>query len=213
MDALRRAIVGQFHRPHGALGRVAGLVLAHRPSNRRRNLWTVERLEIGPGHRVLELGFGPGVAIEACTRRATHGCVVGVDHSATMVRAARARNARAVAEGRVVLRAAPFNALPQLDLGAPFDRIFAVNALFFAGDGEKLLGTLRALLRPGGRIAVTFQSRRPGATSADSRRGGEEVAGRLRRLGFDNVRIDVLPLSPVAAVCVLAERPVDGGCS
>lgn len=56
---LRRRIVSQFHRPHGLVGRLAGFVMAHRPSNRQRNLWTVGLLEIAPSHRVLELGSGP----------------------------------------------------------------------------------------------------------------------------------------------------------
>jgi len=204
-QALRRRVVEQFHRPHGALGRLAGLVLAHRPSNRRRNLWTIDLLDLQPTDRVLELGFGPGVALAAAARRVTHGLVVGVDHSETMARVARRRNGRAVAEGRVVLHVAPFEALP--DLGEPFDAIFGVNAVMFAGDAEGLLSGLRDRLRPGGRIAVTFQSRRPGATHADSLRGGEETAERLRRAGFESVRVEVLPLEPVSAVCVLGRRP------
>lgn len=202
---LRRRIVDQFHRPRGALGLLAGWVLARRPSNRERNAWTVDRLEIAPHHRVLELGFGPGLAVELCARRAIHGQVVGVDHSETMLRMATRRNRRAVAEGRVVLHAAPFDALP--DLGGPFDRILAVNAVQFARDPQALLVDLGGRLRPGGWIAVTFQSRRPGATSADSRKGGAEIADALSRVGFDAVRTETLPMEPVAAVCVLGRRP------
>jgi SAM-dependent methyltransferase len=207
---LRREVVRQFHRPEGWLGRAAGFVLAHRPSNRKRNRWAVEQLGLRPGHRVLELGFGPGVALAECARRVPGGRVVGVDHSATMLRVARRRNARAVAEGRVALVEAPFEALPGLDLGGPFDRILSVNALTFADDPETMLRHLRERLRPGGRIAVAFQSRRPGATVADSRRGGERVAAALEANGFAHVRMEELPMDPVPAVCVLAERDVGG---
>lgn len=205
VEGLRRRIVEQFQRPHGALGRLAGFVLAHRPSNRRRNLWTVERLELAPTDRVLELGFGPGIAIRAAAQRVPQGCVVGLDHSELMARAARRRNARAVAEGRVVLRVGSFDALP--GLGEPFDKIFAVNALMFAGDPDRVLAALRERLRPGGRLALTFQSRRPGATAADSLRGGEDTADRLRRSGFEDVRLEVLPLGRSSAVCVTGRRP------
>lgn len=202
---LRRRIVEQFHRPHGALGRLAGFVLAHRASNVRRNLWTVERLGLAPTDRVLELGFGPGIALRAAAERVPQGCVVGVDHSELMVRAARRRNARAVAEGRVVLHLGCLDALPEL--GEPFDKIFAVNALMFAGDPDRVLASLRERLRPGGRLAVTFQSRRPGATAEDSRRGGEEIADRLRRAGFGDVELAVLALGRSSAVCVSGRRP------
>jgi len=201
--------VEQFRRPHGALGRVAGLVLAYRPSNRRRNLWTVGLLALAPTDRVLELGFGPGVALQAVARRVTRGCVVGLDHSEAMVRAARRRNRRAIAEGRMMLRVGSFEALP--DLGERFDKIYAVNALMFAGDAGRVLEALRERLAPGGRLALTFQSRRPGATTADSLRGGEQAAALLARSGFGDVHVEVLPLAPVAAVCVLGTRPAAGG--
>jgi SAM-dependent methyltransferase len=207
-QSLHRHIVGQFHKPSGVLGRLAGWVLAHRPSNRQRNLWTVELLDIEPHHRVLELGYGPGVAVEACARRATRGRVVGVDHSETMQRVARRRNARAVAEGRVDLRVASFDAIP--DLGESFDRILSVNAATFSDDPGRLLADLAGRLRPGGWLAVTFQSRRPGATSRDSERGGEELVRALRSAGLEDVRLEVLPLEPVAAVCALGRRPTSG---
>jgi ubiquinone/menaquinone biosynthesis C-methylase UbiE len=164
----------------------------------------VDLLDPAPADRVLELGFGPGIALQAVARRVPRGRVVGVDHSEAMLRAARRRNARAVAEGRVELHVGRFEDLP--DLGAPFDRIFAVNALMFTDDPDAVLRALRERLRPGGRLALTFQSRRPGATSADSLRGGEETAAQLRGCGFEDVRVEVLPLAPVAAVCVLGTR-------
>ncbi|MFC7105337.1 hypothetical protein ACFQQB_35850 [Nonomuraea rubra] len=55
-----RTLVGQFHRPRGAVGRVVGWVMAHRSSNRRRNLWVASLLGVRPADRILEVGFGPG---------------------------------------------------------------------------------------------------------------------------------------------------------
>jgi hypothetical protein len=57
-------------------------------------------------------------------------------------------------------------------------------------------------------LATTFQSRRPGATDEDARRDGEERAALFERAGLREVRVEVLPLEPVAAVCVLGRRPV-----
>jgi ubiquinone/menaquinone biosynthesis C-methylase UbiE len=55
--------------------------MAHRPSNRRRNRWVVSLLGIRPADQVLEIGFGPGLAI-AELARAGAGHVYGIDHSA-----------------------------------------------------------------------------------------------------------------------------------
>src|SRR5580658_5033918 len=61
--ALDPDVVGQAHRPRGAAGRVTAWEMAHRPSNRRRNRWVVSLLDVRPADRVLEDGFGRGVAI------------------------------------------------------------------------------------------------------------------------------------------------------
>jgi hypothetical protein len=57
------AVRAQFGRPHGIGGRAVGVLLAHRSSNRRRNAWVVSLLDVQPGDRVLEIGFGPGLAM------------------------------------------------------------------------------------------------------------------------------------------------------
>jgi SAM-dependent methyltransferase len=204
---LRRILVAQFRRPSGPLGVLAGWVMARRSSNRARSLWSVELLDVRPGQRVLELGCGPGVALAALAQRAAGGKVIGLDHSPTVLRQARRRNARAIRAGRVELFEGSYLALPAgVAQGGPFDRILAVNSLQFADTPEPLLRSLREALRPGGRLAVTFQSRRSGASDADSRRGGEELARKLAAAGFRAVRTERLPLEPACAVCVIGER-------
>ncbi|MHC4265878.1 MAG: methyltransferase domain-containing protein, partial [Planctomycetota bacterium] len=76
--------------------------MAYTPSNEERVQWTISLLNISPNDRVLEIGFGPGFAIELISKIATEGLVVGVDHSEVMVRHASKRNARAIRDGKVV---------------------------------------------------------------------------------------------------------------
>jgi ubiquinone/menaquinone biosynthesis C-methylase UbiE len=193
--------VRQFHQPRGLGGRAVGWFMAHRGSNRERSRWAVTLLDIQPEDRVLEVGFGPGVAIEELARRATRGQVCGIDHSDVMVRQATRRNAAAVREGRVDLRLASFEDLPAFD--APFDKILAVNSLQFAKDPVDGLRHLRVLLRPGGTIAVVLQPRCPGATAETSATAGQEILQRLSEAGFGDARVETLPLNP-PAVGVLA---------
>src|SRR5215218_7697944 len=101
---LFKAVRTQFARPHGLAGRLAGWEMALRPSNRSRNRWAVALLDVQPQDHVLEIGFGPGLAIREFARRATDGLVIGVDHSEVMLRHATARNRAAVEQGRVDLR-------------------------------------------------------------------------------------------------------------
>src|SRR3954447_12761315 len=118
--ALDRDVVGQAHRPRGAAGSVTGWVFAHRPSNRQRNRWVVSLLDVRPTDRVLEIGFGPGVAVAELVR-AGAGQVVGIDRSGVILRQPSRRNAAAIRAGRVALLEAPVEQLPD----GPFDAVLA----------------------------------------------------------------------------------------
>ena len=124
---LAMAIRAQFRHPRGVAGWLAGWAMALRSSNRQRNVWAVGLLGVEPTDRVLEIGFGPGIAIRELSRRATQGLVCGIDHSAVMVRQATRRNAEAVRAGRVVLRLGAAEYLPAF--AEPFDKVLAVNNL------------------------------------------------------------------------------------
>jgi ubiquinone/menaquinone biosynthesis C-methylase UbiE len=160
-------------------------------------------LGVQPSDRVLEVGFGPGIAIAEVARRATSGKVYGVDHSDVMLRQARKRNAAAVRAGVVDLRLGTVDALPDYD--EPLDTIFAVNSMLFWSDPVDRLRELRARLRPGGTIAIAHQPRQPGATADDSRRAADDIVDRLTAAGFTEPRVETLDLDP-PVVCVLATR-------
>ena len=199
--ALDRDVIGQGHHPRGAAGSVTGWVFAHRPSNRQRNHWVVSLLRVQPADRVLEIGFGPGLAV-AELARAGAGHVYGVDHSAVMLRQAARRNAAAIRAGRVTLVNASVDQLPPA-LEGPFDAILAVNSLgFWQAPTERLAG-LRGRLAPGGRIAIVSQPRCHGATAGTSRSAAGEIENLLQGAGFTHLSTETLPLSP-PAVCVLA---------
>ena len=71
-------LYGQFRKPTGFLGWVAGWIMAHRASNTTRNRWTVDLLNIKETDHVLEIGFGPGLSIASAARLARQGVVVGM---------------------------------------------------------------------------------------------------------------------------------------
>jgi SAM-dependent methyltransferase len=198
--ALRR-VVGQFMEPHGLGGYLAGWVMAHRSSNRRRNRWVVSLLDVQPSDRVLEIGFGPGIAVGELSRLVNRGFVMGVDHSQVMLRLARRRNASAVRTGRVDLRLGSVEALP--DFGVALDKVVAVNSMGFWPEPQNRLTELRERLRPGGSIAIASQPRCPGATRETSERAAREIEAALLRAGFCRPHVERLELSP-PVVCVIA---------
>lgn len=198
---LDRDVIGQAHQPRGAAGSVNGWMFAHRPSNRQRNRWAVSLLGVQPASRVLEIGFGPGVAVAELVR-AGAGHVHGIDHSAVMLRQASRRNAAAIRAGRVTLVNTPVDQIPPA-LDGPFDAILAVNSLAFWPAPAERLAELRRRLAPGGRIAIVSQPRCHGATACTSRSAADEIENLLRSAGFAQMSTETLPLSP-PVICVLA---------
>lgn len=197
---IRQHIYSQFHKPSGILGRLAGSIMANRPSNRQRNEWIVDLLDPRSDSRVLEIGFGPGYAISLLADRSLRGKVVGIDHSETMVAVASERNREAIASGLVELHQASVEQLDELD--GEYDRIMAVNAYQFWPNRIETLKRLRSLLAPGGRLAIGEQPRSKGANDDMARRTALIVDQEIRRAGFEDVSTYERQLNPLV-VCVI----------
>ena len=198
------AIRSQFVRPRNFAGWLVGWEMALRSSNRKRNVWAVELLGVEPTDRVLEIGFGPGIAIRELSRRARQGLVCGVDHSEVMLRQARRRNRAAVGAGRVALRCASVERLPAFE--EPFEKVLAVNNMGMWREPDERLKEIYSLMRSGGRIAIVSQPRCPGATAQTTVVAGREISARLTEAGFVRIRSETLGLKP-PVVCVIGEVP------
>jgi SAM-dependent methyltransferase len=118
--ALDHDVIGQAYHPRGAAGRVTAWEMAHRPSNRQRDRWVVSMLGVQPDDQVLEIGFGPGLAV-AELAGAGAGHVYGIDHSAVMLAQVSRRNAAAIRAGRVTLIRASVDQIPPV-LDGPLRR-------------------------------------------------------------------------------------------
>jgi ubiquinone/menaquinone biosynthesis C-methylase UbiE len=197
-------LYGQFRKPTGVLGWIAGWIMAHRSSNTTRNRWTVDLLNIKETDRVLEIGFGPGLSIAFAARLARQGVVVGIDHSVLMLRTATRRNHAAIEAGRVELKVGELESLPTL--GETFDKAFSVNVLQFVEDRRAALHTIRSVLKPGGLMATTYQPRHRGARPEDADAFARQLSTQMHDLGFRNIATEKLDLKPLPAICVLGRK-------
>jgi SAM-dependent methyltransferase len=201
---LGRRIASQFMHPRGLPGRLVGWEMALRPSNRRRNAWAVSLLDVQPSDRVLEIGFGPGLAVRHIARRATRGQVVGIDQSAVMRNQAARRNAAAIRAGRVSLAVASIDDPPAFD--RQFDKVLAVNNLGMWSEPVLRLKELAGVVRGGGLIAVVSQPRCPGATAETTAGAARRIVDALEAADLVAMRIETLDLSPPVA-CVIGRAP------
>ena len=201
---IQQYLVSQFKRPHGLLGELAGYTMSSRPSNIRRNQWTLELLDLQHGDHLLEVGFGPGLAIENALQLITDGLIVGIDHSNTMLMQASKRNKLGIQQGKINLYLGSVETLPVT--GRLFNKIMSANVVQFWKDPVTTFKILRSLMVEGGMIATTYMPRHRGATSIDTLKKSDEIIKQLKLAGFTEYVLEELKMEPVSAISVLAKN-------
>jgi len=186
-----KLLMRMFGRPEGILGRLGGVIMAR--VNRDAAAQVIELLDVRPDDKVLEVGFGPGVAIQLLLHRVPAGSVAGVDQSQEMVRQAAARNADALRSRRVDLRYGSVERLLFAD--ETFDKALAINSMQAWPDAGAGLREIRRVLKHGGNIALGF--------TVNSGQPKEGVAESLAAAGFAQARI----VDRSKLFCAIATRP------
>ena len=103
----------------------------------------LDLLDPRPGERVLDLGCGDGALSEQLVARGA--CVLGIDASADMIAAARARGLDVrLGDGQ------------RLAFEKEFDAVFTNAALHWMPDGAAVISGVFRALRPGGRFVGEF---------------------------------------------------------
>jgi ubiquinone/menaquinone biosynthesis C-methylase UbiE len=165
-----------FGHPKGVLGRLGGMIMAR--MNRNAAEQVIELLDVQSNDKILEVGFGPGIAIQLLLHVPT-ASVSGVDESQEMVHQAAARNANALRAGQVDLRYGSVERLPFAD--ETFDKALAINSMQAWPDARGGLREIRRVLKHGGSIALGF--------TANSGQRKEGVAESLAATGFAQIRM------------------------
>jgi SAM-dependent methyltransferase len=192
-------VCSQFGRPRGIFGRVAGCIMANRPSNIERNDWVLSLLGIRSTDRVLEIGFGPGIAAGKAAAQAAE--VVGIDRSALMVGRAAKRNKEWIETGKLKLI---LGSEDTLDAGpGSFDKIYSVNVVQFWKEPVSVLRKLRGLLKPGGVVVTAYMPRHRGASDDDAFVKARQIENWQREAGFGQVGTQSKMMKPVAVVAVV----------
>ena len=118
--------------------------------NAKPNAAALAVLDLGDGDSLIELGCGPGHALQSLLRARHLKQAVGLDWSETMLAQASRRNRLALEAGRLALVRGDCAKLPFDDETA--DAVLAVNVVYFMSASS--ISEARRVLRPGGRLAV-----------------------------------------------------------
>lgn len=207
----------QLGRPEGDVGIDVGLRM--NLTNRKINDAALDRLALGPDHRVLEIGPGNGRFLPDLLGQAEGLRYLGIDVSPTMVAEARAFNAATIAAGMAAFELAEAAAIPVAD--GSFDRALAVNVIYFWPDPVRQLREIRRVLAPDGRLVVASTTPETAASMPAMRaefglvtRTAEDLSALHRAAGFAKVAVEELRTSvtrpdgtpwEVTAYLILAE--------
>jgi arsenite methyltransferase len=187
------AIAGQLSRPSGWFGRAVMTRVLNR-GNRALIEATLEGVELGPGCRFLDVGFGGGLLLERAYLRGVRH-LAGVDPSDAAVTWLRGRRA-ALAGAMLRVEVGAVEALPFGD--ASFDVVASTNTLYFWPDLHRAFAELRRVLRAGGLLTVGFSgSEKLRGFDGITRHGfhfhdNEAVVAAAVRAGFSDVRLTPL---------------------
>lgn len=188
----------QFRKPEGILGRLAGMVMFF--ENRKINRWTIDRIAVQPGDYILEVGFGPGYAIEELLKRYRNLKIDGLDVSETMLSTARSKNERAVESGRLKLYQGEIEDFSQNR--SQYDKVFSVNNYPLWKNKKKSLIRIHQMMKDGGRIAITVQPREEDASREKTFAHAVQIEQDLFYAGFRDISVKFKKVKPELTVCV-----------
>ncbi len=113
----------------------------HRPVGEQ----AIERMELSPTSRVLDVGCGSGWAARLIADKAKSGSVVGIDVADEMIDVAREQSA---GYANIDYRVASAEALPFAD--GEFTHAFSMESLYYYADIEAAAREIRRVLQPRG---------------------------------------------------------------
>jgi ubiquinone/menaquinone biosynthesis C-methylase UbiE len=160
--------------------------------NRGLNERAIELLDVQPGSRVLDLGFGGGLSFSALIARGA--TVVGVDRAHDMVDAARAKHHEDVEAGRLTVLVAEVEDLPLED--ASLDRVLTINTVYFWRSLDAGLSELRRVLAPGGTLVIGIRDgsvMKQVSLEVFTLRSPQALAAGLGAAGYEEVAITTSP--------------------
>jgi ubiquinone/menaquinone biosynthesis C-methylase UbiE len=198
----------QMRCPTGIIGRFAGTMMEK--ANREAVAWTLGLLELKDNDHVLEIGFGTGMGVWEASHQVASGTVDGIDMSLEMLNAATRVNQAGIRAGAVRLIQGDACKLPYP--ASTFDKIYAINVLYFWDNPKGVFTEIERSLKPAGMVALyaiqtdDLVKLKPAQTDVFHKYSSDELASLLGDAGFVKVRIETKKERMRTGSCIIGAK-------
>lgn len=203
-----RVLSLQARKPSGLIGRFL-MGSFFNKVNKDLNSFVLEILALQLSHHVLEIGFGPGELINRMASITTQGYIEGIDFSSAMLREATKNNQQHIAANRVRIQKGDCENLNFAN--ESFDRVCAVNTIYFWSPPEMYLAEIFRVMKSGGKLVLGLRdkeqmSKLPLDKGIFTTYKINEVIEHLLNAGFSNVHAMEKEGNPFTSYCVVATK-------
>jgi ubiquinone/menaquinone biosynthesis C-methylase UbiE len=185
---IREFIASQFKRPTGPLGIWSSNQMVK--NNQKNYDRLILDLDLQPGDKLLEIGYGPGIGVRMIAERCSTCTVHGIDFSQLMFKRASKHNKQFIDTGRVSLQYGDFLQAPVTD--DEYSKIFCLNVVYFWSGLKLPFTNVFSLLRKGGSFHIYMASEKTlvkmkAPDSVFNKYSIEQVVEALKAVGFESV--------------------------
>ncbi|HTY82232.1 MAG TPA: methyltransferase domain-containing protein [Dehalococcoidales bacterium] len=167
------------------------------------NQTTVQLLEIAPSDKVLEIGFGGGDALHIMNESAPAELLVGIDKSDAMLRRGTKRFKDIISRGKMELKKCCSDKIAYQD--AFFDKICAVNCIYFWPEPAADLQEIRRVMKQNGKLIISVYTQETMQKHSLTKYGfhlynDSQLSSLLNDIGFKDVRLEHRTFTPREAI-------------
>ena len=204
-----KTLAEQARKPSGWLGKNI-LSPMFVTGNASLNELVFDLLDVDKNHKLLEIGFGPGVLIKQICDQVPDCKVIGLDFSPTMVKQATQLNKKFIKRFQLTLIDGNSDDLPFDYEG--FDSVFSANTLYFWQPPEPHFNEILRVLKPGGKFVMGFRTgeqidQMQLHPTIFARYSETDVINLLEAVGFESIEIQQRSGLPVDSFCAVAIKP------
>jgi len=179
-------IAAQFKKPSGLFGMFSSNIMIK--GNKINYEKLIRDLDLQPGDKLLEIGYGPGVGINMIAKACTSCTIHGIDFSKLMYRKARKYNKQYLDNNAMLLQYGDF--LKTAVVSNEYDKIFCLNVVYFWNELQEPFRKVLSLLKAGGAFHIYMANRDALKKAPDTvfnKYSIEQVVEALKSVGFGNV--------------------------